>query len=147
MEQSTLIKYAALAVAAYVVYRYVQTLDWFSAPAVADGPSPVPASTSSAAPAEPAPAPTLDEQYRRAASDEDYARTAPLSLAVNVDQWNWYRAIVTGQSQPDPLLMGFTAETRAFPITARQYWDALKGATGQGVAGLSGWRMPAGRVM
>lgn len=146
MEQSTIIKYVAAAVAAYVVYRYVQSLNLFDSITPAPVPAPSPAPRQSVnPPAAPAPE-TQDEQYRRAASDENYARSAPVSLAITVDQWNWYRAAVTGQAQPDPLLMGFDAMTRAYPITARQYWDALATAT-SGVAGLSGWGNPAGVVM
>ncbi len=143
MEQSTVIKYVAAAVAAYVVYRYVQSLGLFESIAPAQ---PAPATQQPAQPAQQSANPeTPDDQYRKAATDESYARSAPLSLALTVDQWNWYRAAVTGQAQPDPLLMGFDGQTRSYPITARQYWDAL--ASGAGAAGLSGWGSLAGVVM
>lgn len=145
MEQSTIIKYVAAAVAAYVIYRYVQSLGVFDSIAPAQSTAPIPQQPAQSEPVVQQPE-TQDEQYRRAASDENYARSAPVSLAITVDQWNWYRAAVTGQAQPDPLLMGFDAMTRAYPITARQYWDALATAAG-GVAGLSGWGNPAGVVM
>ncbi len=143
------IKYAAIRVAAYVVYRYIQTLF----PEVAT-PAAVPQQPAqTAAPAiqqvqlpEPK---TKEEEFTRAAVDETWGRNAPVTLSATVDEWNWYRATATGIAQPDPLLMGFDATTRSYPITARQYWDALRMAV-QGMSGMWAQSRTAwgtGRVM
>ncbi len=138
---NTAIKYAALGVAAYVVYRYLESLPMFQAAAAEPASPPV-------QPAQPIAAPlpepkTPAEQFTRAATDETWGRNAPVSLAASADEWNWYRANATGINQPDPLTMGFDSTTRSYPITARQYWDALRTAqiTLQGMAGWNAYEM------
>ncbi len=155
MESRDLIKYAAYGVAAYVVYRYVASTPWFQAlmaGAATGAHSEVPQTGGNADPATstkpaqtttPASAPATDETYLRAVVDETFADQLPVTIALTPDQWNWYRAKATGNEQPDPLLMGFTPGSRAFPITARQYWMALRSL---GLSGMA-WQPYDARVV
>lgn len=154
MESRDLIKYAAYGVAAYVVYRYVTTTPWFQAlmagaatgatvPQPATSATTTTTSTTTTQTTTPASAPANDDTYLRAVVDETFADQLPVTIALTPDQWNWYREQRTGQAQPDPLLMGFTPGSRSYPITARQYWMALRSI------GLSGmpWQPYDARVV
>jgi len=158
METRTIIKYGAYAVAAYVVYRYVSAQPWFQSlltmgtvpttgttPTTGTAATTTTASTTTTQPAaaSPASAQPTEETFRRAVSDETYARQLPISVALNPDQWNYYRALATGQEQPDPLLMGYTPGTRQYAVTAAQYWDSLRSV---GLSGLSQWQTYDARV-
>ena len=156
METKTVIKYGAYALAAYVVYRYVSAQPWFQSlltmgtAAGTENPTGAtqtqqpqqPQQTQQTQTASPASAQPVAETFLRAVVDETYARQLPVTVALNPDQWNWYRAQATGQQQPDPLMMGYTDVTRGYAITARQYWDALQ------TVGMSGmpWQAYEARV-
>lgn len=157
METRTIIKYGAYAVAAYVVYRYVSAQPWFqgllaigTAQAAGAGAGAsttttqtTTTQTTTTQAASPASAQPTEETFMRAVVDETYARQLPVTVSLNPDQWNWYRANATGKEQPDPLLLGFTPGTRAYPITASQYWDSLRSI---GLSGMVPWQTYGARV-
>lgn len=156
MNKQDLIKYAALAVGAYLIYKYVfadgglfgSTPGQLPAgngtqpPAPPPGPSGQPADTmppaTTAPPYQPPPPPSTSTMERipdetlhrqKLASNFDYAKAHGAGLKLSADQWNYYRQQIGGAIRD----AGELAD-RGQLMTAPQYIGWLTGTTLSGLS-------------
>jgi hypothetical protein len=143
MDSKQLIKYAAIALAAYLVYQQfiatpAQTLQPGPAPAPMPGPQPVsPGPQTQAPPAQTATAqPVTEAALIQWATSEPAATTAPANVVYSIDEWNYYRD-KGGLPVIDALTVpGINAGNRSTTkFSASAYWSSMRAA---GLAGYTG---------
>lgn len=144
MDKTQLIKYAALALGAYMVYRF-----WIQ-PALTDAvpvkvlpgqPPPQPVVNSTPPPAPPPPAQAVttpgmatEADFIRWATDQSAANSADRSKTLTFDEWNYYRS-KGGKTVMDALAAkGITPDNRGtIKFNAAEYWYLMQSS---GMSGL-----------
>lgn len=144
METRDLIKYAALAGAAYLVYTWWRDYSTTSAGPAAGALPPPGTSPTTSTTVTSAGKPTTEiggavanDNNVRLAIDESYATASWPGPLFSIDQWNWFRS-QGGKPVYDAEVL---IEDRSRPVAALEYHQRMAAAAQQGATTLSGLGM------
>lgn len=150
METKDLIKYAAMAGAAYLVYEWWRShavaIAAVGAGEVGTGAGTAATTgttvTSAGKPTGATGGATANDNLIRLAIDEAYAIASWPGPTLSADQWNYYRTAGGKPIYDAGVLMSFgVAPDRSRPIVASEYHSRMTIAAGQGATTLSGLGM------
>ena len=141
MKGQDILKYALIAVAAYLLYKYAVEQGWLGAPEL-PGLPPTPGGQPQLQPPAvqpPAQPPTQPPAQPPAATTKDRvgqaARAAGYAGTLTFDQWNYFYGQVA--ARPGPAIEdAFPGVPRETQMTLDQWWAGVSGA---GFSGLARW--------
>lgn len=143
MKTEDIIRYAAIALGAYLLYKWYQQHQAQPQIVAGAGQSSIqpaqPGQSAQTQPAQTPAAPANAAAQVKARAEADWGANPSLTA----DQWNFYAKIVLSREMPAPESFGFVGEGRNQAVQFDTYWTRLVGSKTIPGLGWLGW-MPAG---